>query len=139
MKYEFFDSPVHGVGCVSTQDINKGDIVSTEPYFMFTKDNRENAKSVFKDYYWTVENTTFIINGIGCYSNHSDNNNIEPIFDFIDGKINSKYIKFIAIKDIKKGEELFVNYGKGYWNWRTNNRNNNQAPKQNNGMFFFNY
>ena len=28
---------------------------------------------------------------------------------------------YVAKRDIKKGEELYVNYGKGYWNTRKNN------------------
>ena len=135
MKYEFFNSPVHGIGCISTQDIKQGDIVAKEPYFAIPRHIKNYAKPVFKDYYWNIESTSTLINGLGNYCNHSDNNNITPLLKFT----NEPYITFIALRDIKKGEELFNNYGPDYWTLRKNNTNNNQAPKQNNGMFFFNY
>ena len=44
--------------------------------------------------------------------NHSDNHNI---FHDQDGQGNMVYTAF---KDIKNGDELYVNYGSNYWNSR---------------------
>jgi len=44
----------------------------------------------------------------GMY-NHSDTPNIESIIT------PNKQIKLIVIKDIKKDEEIFISYGKKYW------------------------
>ena len=37
MKYIFSKNTIHGIGCVATQDIKKGEIVGEEPYFFIYK------------------------------------------------------------------------------------------------------
>ena len=61
MKYEFFNSPVHGIGCKSTQDIKEGDIVNKEPFFIVPRHIKNYANSVFGNYYWTVENKLHLL------------------------------------------------------------------------------
>tara|TARA_Y100001970_G_C14041308_1_gene753887 strand:+ start:671 stop:1042 length:372 start_codon:yes stop_codon:yes gene_type:complete len=117
MKYDFFMSPVHGIGCVATEDIKKGDIVAKEPYTI-TKVNYTE----FKDYYWDLEGKHVLINGLGNYCNHDNNNNIYPILKITD----EPFITFIAIRDINKGEELFNYYGKYWWSSR---KINNQRKR----------
>lgn len=112
MKYDFFLSPIHGIGCKSLVDIKKGEIVAKEPYFICNK-----RLKVFDDYYWIVEKKSVLINGLGNYCNHSHNNNIKPILNFKE----KPFIQFVALCDIKKGDELFNNYGKEYWKTRGKN------------------
>ena len=109
MKYTFFMSPVHGIGCIAKEDIQKGDIVAKEPYIINNTKYHE-----FFDYYWNLEGKHAIINGLGKYCNHDDNNNVYPILKITE----EPFITFIATRNINKGEELFCNYGKLYWNTR---------------------
>jgi hypothetical protein len=51
--------------------------------------------------------------GLGSFSNHSD----IPNTDLKLSK-DKNYASFYALKDIKKGEEIFVNYGKSWWDKR---------------------
>jgi len=111
MKYDFFMSPVHGIGCIATEDIKTGDIVAKEPYTITKVEYRE-----FQDYYWSSKEIgkNILINGLGNYCNHNNNNNIIPILKITD----EPFITFIATQNIKKGEEIFNNYGKNWWNSR---------------------
>ena len=112
MKYDFFLSPIHGIGCKALVDIKKGDVVANEPYFICNI-----REKVFKDYYWNIEGKLVLINGLGKYCNHSLNNNIKPILNFK----RKPFVQFVALCDIKKGEELFCNYGINYWKTRGKN------------------
>lgn len=113
MKYNFFKSPIHGIGCVAIKNIKKGEAISKEPYFVFTKDMIKYTESVLGDYYWNVNKKYLIVNGLGSFCNHSYNNNIMPHF-----RLNRNYVYFYALKDIKIGEELLNNYGKHYWEYK---------------------
>ena len=116
MKYIFSESKVHGIGCIATENIKKNEIVAREPYFLCDTKHKE-----FLDYYWNGKNKkSLLINGLGCYCNHSNNSNIKPIIN-----TENSLIKFIALCDIKEGEELFCNYGKKYWNSRNMSIDNN--------------
>tara|TARA_B100000963_G_C22459494_1_gene594961 strand:- start:220 stop:660 length:441 start_codon:yes stop_codon:yes gene_type:complete len=110
MKYIFSQNTIHGIGCIAVEDIKKGDIVAEEPYFIVkTKIQKE-----YNDYYWNgPHKTNLLINGLGNYCNHSFDNNIHPIIN-----TNKPLISFKAIRDIKKGEELFNNYGDTYFKSR---------------------
>ena len=127
MKYLFSKNTIHGIGCIATQDIKKGEIVGEEPYFVFT----EKYKHV-KDYLWDDHKGNYLlVNGLGCYCNHSENNNIKPNITPND---NPLLISFISLCDIKKGQELFVNYGPSYFKSRNmtiieNNKINQQKTK----------
>ena len=112
-------SPVHGIGCIATEDIKKGDIVAKEPYFIAKKYHE------FYDYYWYLEKKSVLINGLGNYCNHDNNNNIYPILKITD----EPFITFIAVRDINKGEELFNNYGKQWWKLRERRKKNKKKKK----------
>jgi len=114
MKYIIKDSDIHGVGCFATQDIAKGEIVAYEPYFKFANSHKNE---VLNDYYWKPKDNDgkIIINGLGNYCNHKNDSNISPILNNLQ---NSRFIRFIALKDIKRDEELFNNYGEVYWKSR---------------------
>tara|TARA_B100001173_G_scaffold296823_1_gene292894 strand:+ start:231 stop:695 length:465 start_codon:yes stop_codon:yes gene_type:complete len=120
MKYIFFNSPVHGIGCKATVNIKKGDVVSYEPFFIYDENNRRGDN--FKDYAWSggilnpkQSGKQIIVNGLGFWCNDSDDYNL-----IYKHQKDSKYITFIANKFIKKGDELFVNYGSHWWENRGN-------------------
>ena len=122
MKYIFSRNTLHGIGCIATQDIKEGEIVGEEPYFLFTKKYIE-----VEDYFWRGPNNEYLlINGLGNYCNHSENNNIKPLIN-----TEKPLITFIALRDIQKGDELFANYGEAYFKYRNieiikNNKANQQ-------------
>lgn len=104
--------PNSGRGVFSNKDFKKGDIIEICPLI---SDKRENIdKSIVRDYTFKnkFKDEEVIVFGLCSIYNHSDNNNI---YHDQDGKGNMVYT---AIRDIKKGEELYVNYGPNYWNSR---------------------
>ena len=120
MKYIFFNSPVHGIGCKATANIKKGEVVSYEPFCIYDENNRRDDN--FKDYVWSggilnpkQSEKQIIVNGLGFWCNDSNDYNL-----IYKHQKDSKYITFIANKFIKNGDELFVNYGSGWWENRGN-------------------
>ena len=104
--------PNSGRGVFSNKDFKKGEIVEICPLI---SDKKENInKSIIKDYTFKnkFKDEEVIVFGLCSLYNHSDNNNI---YHDQDGKGNMVYK---AVRDIKKGEELYVNYGSNYWNSR---------------------
>lgn len=114
MKYNFYKSPIHGIGCIANQDIQKGEIINEEPFFKFKKDM---TNPVLNDYYWNYRGEKYIINGLGNYANHSYDNNCKPLFS--NEIFTTKLIPFVATKLIKKNDEILNNYGTSYWNKRS--------------------
>tara|TARA_B100000424_G_C22818286_1_gene437848 strand:+ start:88 stop:450 length:363 start_codon:yes stop_codon:yes gene_type:complete len=112
MKYEYFDSPIHGYGSRATEDISKNEIVAKEPFINL--DNDRNKNICVKNYYWSrtklKTKTEILILGLGCMANHSFNPNINLRLSEC-----KKYVIFYALKDISKDEELFLNYGRVWW------------------------
>lgn len=106
MKYEFFMSPIDGIGVRAVDNIKKGEVIAEEPYLIINGDEKS-----LEQYKWFISNTYILINGLGNYANHSDDNNIT----ITSNRNNEKFIVFKALKDIKKGEELFNNYGTLDW------------------------
>jgi SET domain-containing protein len=51
-----------------------------------------------------------MVAGNGMMYNHQDDNNAETSFNFT-----QLYADIIALKPIKSGEEIFVNYGEEYF------------------------
>ena len=105
-KYEFFMSPIDGIGVRAVDNIKKGEVIAEEPYLIINGDEKS-----LEQYKWFISNTYILINGLGNYANHSDDNNIA----ITSNRNNEKFIVFKALKDIKKGEELFNNYGTLNW------------------------
>jgi hypothetical protein len=92
------DSKIHGKGLFSDKNIKEGEIIIGN---FFTDKN--NFTNIFikdkKDF-----NDDFYIEKHGLYINHSSN----PNSTIIKTKNNNFYL--ISIKDIKKDEEIFVDY-----------------------------
>jgi SET domain-containing protein len=113
-KYFRKKSGINNLGLFAKSDINKGEKVIEYKGRKFThkqveEDDRfDNSKAI---YLFTL-NERYVLDGdtktnTAKYINHSCNPNCEV--DIINGKI-----WIIAIKDIKKGDELSYDYGFGY-------------------------
>jgi SET domain-containing protein len=110
-------SPIHGYGIFATEDIPK-DTVIEEVGFMEVQDG------VLYDYVFLypkfdtpdeekvgVKQKFAIPHGLACLYNHSDGFNTSWKTD-----TRNELFIFYTIKDIKKGDELFIYYGNdSYW------------------------
>ncbi|MDD5417616.1 MAG: SET domain-containing protein [Candidatus Nanoarchaeia archaeon] len=107
MKIEVKESKLHGRGIFATQDINEDEIIEDCPLIICnTADEEHFDKTALKDYYfdWEEGKTIAIALGYGSLYNHSYNPNAK----FSENSQNTLII--LAIKPIKKGEEITVNY-----------------------------
>ena len=113
-KYFRKKSGINNLGLFAISDINKGEKVIEYKGRKFThkqveeNDRFDNSKAI---YLFTL-NERYVLDGdtktnTAKYINHSCNPNCEV--DIINGKI-----WIIAIKDIKKDDELSYDYGFGY-------------------------
>jgi len=111
-KIELKKSPIAGLGVFAKSDFEVGDIIEIAPII---KVKREDIGGIINDYIFTVpdEGMTSIALGWVSLYNHSDDNNAT-------WRVDGDSIIIICIKDIKKGEEIFVSYGEDYWNTRNN-------------------
>ncbi len=137
MKYKFFKSPIHGIGCQAIQYIKKDEIISLEPMIKL-ESLTLGVKSNVRNYVWASKinkNIVYLINGLGSYCNHSNESNITV-------KMNEDELmcEYKAKKNIEKGEELFVNYGMNWFKARkkTDNSIKKEGEKHNNSKIKFN-
>lgn len=102
--------PKAGRGIFASKPIKKSEIIEKCPVFVLPrKDYPLAKKTILRNYYFMWGKTTSAICfGYGSYYNHSYSPNAT-----YKKKIKEKIIEFIAIKDIKKGEEITVNYNYG--------------------------
>lgn len=102
--------PHAGRGIFAAVNIQKGETVESCPVFVLPgKDYPLVKKTALRDYYFMWgKSTSAICFGYGSLYNHS----YHPSATY-KKLIKQKTINFIAIKDIKKGEEITVNYNYG--------------------------
>ena len=103
---EVRESEVDGLGVFSKEYISKGTIIEVCPFIVLEQpfmllDNK------LKEYVFSFDNKCSIVFGNGSMYNHSDDNNVNWLF-------NPKQCIFYANRNIMKGEELFICYGEEY-------------------------
>ena len=106
------ESPVHGRGMFASRPIKTGDVIECAPLILF--DRSEITKgSIIRDYdiRYSDDKHAIMLGHAGIY-NHSDDSNASWHFNSV------PEIVITAECDIEEGEEVFVNYGPGYWNHR---------------------
>jgi len=115
-------SKIDGVGVIAIKNIPK----NTNPFKHISKEKDNiitltkkdiknidpNVKKLLKDFFGNKNNFDILSAGpnyinISFYMNHSNNPNV----DIIETN-NSNYLEFITNKDIKKDEELTIDYSK---------------------------
>lgn len=97
-------------GVFATTRIRKGETIEICPVIIIPlKDKKALDKTHIYNYYfrWGRRNQPAIALGYGSLYNHSYNPNAE-----YDQKVKRGVIIFKAIKEIKKGEEILVNYNR---------------------------
>ena len=102
-------SKIHGRGVFARNEIKKGELIEISPVLIFSREQRkqlDKARLILFDYYFSwKENQGAFALGFGSLYNHSFKPNAIFLKDY-----KEKSITFKAIKDIRKGEEIFVNY-----------------------------
>lgn len=104
---------LRGIRCVlADADIVKGEIVEEAPVIVIPKNEMKYINKTVLTHYefiWNEETgEDAIVMGYGMVYNHSFEPNIEfcPNYE-------KNIMMFTAIRDIKKGEEIFSNYQQG--------------------------
>ena len=97
----------NGLGIFVSENIKKGSYLT---YYKGKKITNKQAEKHKGRYLYELNNKS-IIDGaqrdnVARYFNHSCKNNVEAIV--------TNRIRFYTIRDIKKGEELTIDYGKDY-------------------------
>lgn len=115
-----FSCPEMGLGVFATEDIEQDELVERCPLLQLAWRSQYHGDPQIKKYCFPLHcscedcqknsNRLFLVLGYGSLYNHQDENNCKPIFNFQD-----LLADFTAIKPIKKGEEIFINYGENYF------------------------
>lgn len=99
-------SDLHRWGVFALSDIKQNEILEETPYFAVPSSELDAAPSCYIYSYWLCDGYSLI--GTGCASLY--NHSYEPNADYQVDKVN-EIIRHYAIKDIKQGEEILLNYG----------------------------
>ena len=101
-----------GRGVFAAQNMKKKEVIETYPIIEIPKNDVSNLKeSILVNYYFYFGKKNEVLAialGFGSIYNHSYGPNAT-----YKKRIKNKTIDFVAIKDIKKGEEITVNYNYG--------------------------
>ena len=109
-KTETRKSSIHGYGVFAKEKIKKGDIVE-ECHFMSVHPLMHSLIKRWPIFRYVLSYPKNIVEeliwpfGSGCVFNSSPTPNVEWNTDTV-----NRLLIFIAIKDIKKGEEMFIDY-----------------------------
>ena len=95
-----------GYGIFTSVDYKEGDIVEVNPFREYTE-NYSGLEAYRHGSHLTTGKHLLVL-GNGSMLNHNENENLVHYY-----MKNKKFYVYRAKRDIKKGEELFINYGKG--------------------------
>lgn len=111
-KIKVIDIKNKGRGVAATQDIKKGEIIEFCPVVFISEKEAsffEKEETVLKFYYlfqYAIGKRCVML-GYGSLYNHSKNPNADIDYDIKELK---NYLFFQAIKNIKTGEEILIDY-----------------------------
>ena len=118
------DSKIHGLGVFADKDYAQGDTIELCPYLVADYTDMGD-ECILHDYMFHTpyidEEEYYIPLGLAMVYNHSSSPNAEWEIEYKD----DRYIKFFALKEIKKGEEILHDYGEQYWDSRQNGQEKN--------------
>jgi hypothetical protein len=107
-----------GYGVFAGTNYNEGDPVEKCVFLELSNSkDSENVRPELDHYVFASHVTPgkeVLVFGNGSLFNHSDTPNLELIYD--SKKLDKRIVVYRATKDIKKGDELFINYGKEWFN-----------------------
>lgn len=94
-------------GILAAKDIKKGQVIERCPVVLMPiKHDTYIEQTTLKHYYfeWNKKNSAVVL-GYGSLYNHSYAPNAQYVYNY-----HKKLMVYRALKDIKKGEEVFINY-----------------------------
>jgi len=98
-----------GSGVFATRDFKVNDVIEIVPVLAIPI--RHTTENILKDYVFMFDGENYgMALGYGSMYNHQNSPNV--VYSYSKDK---KFMKYTASKDIKKGDELFVSYGLGWW------------------------
>lgn len=101
-------TPKKGRGVFALRDIKKGEIIENCPAIILTPKERKHLEKTLLTYYiypWRSTRSAAMVLGYGAIYNHSYDSNADWLQNF-----RTNCMVFRAVKPIKKGEEITVNY-----------------------------
>lgn len=101
----------YGRGIFATKNISKGELIEASPVLVIDKwEAIEVCSTVINNYVfsWKDDESSALAFGHGSLFNHSKRQNVTYESNFAD-----QTVEFYAEKDIKKGQQLFIDYGYG--------------------------
>ncbi len=101
-------SSINGYGVFAAQSFKKGQIIE-ECYIIVTRGGDKGLE----DFYFDSRGKNAVVLGFGSIYNHAD----EPNADYTI-KSKQRVAVFKALKNIRKGEEIFVSYGEEWFSDR---------------------
>lgn len=98
-----------GRGVVASQDINAGEVLCQCEILVLSENDTPIVNSTDLKYYTFVYNTTqdCLVLGLGEIFNHDDNASATYHIETVQGR---EMMVFRAVRDIKKNEQIFINY-----------------------------
>lgn len=98
----------YGRGLYATRNFKKGEIIEISPVVIVEKSDVHTIEATVLNLYvfeWN-KNTSALALGNGSLFNHSRRSNVSYMNSF-----RTKEIVFVTTKNIKKGQQLFIDYG----------------------------
>ena len=115
------DSPIHGRGIFSTEEISENDLIERCPIIKLDFPSKYHCDLKLLDYVYAKPckpcekcnnhgHELFMVLGYGMVYNHQDNANAIITFDYV-----NLIADIVAIKDIGKDKEIYISYGPMYF------------------------
>ncbi len=105
--------PNAGLGMFANEDIRQGSLIESCP-MLFVEPAHLHVENPLWKYVFNSRchypNKTTVVFGYCSIYNHSEHPNVHYIQDC------DRIMRLIAIQEIRRGEEMFINYGDHYWN-----------------------
>lgn len=97
-----------GRGVFATRDFKEGEVIEKAPIINLDSEERKSCEKTILNYYiypWRSTRTGSVVLGYGSIYNHSFTPNADWKQNF-----KEKVMTYRALKPIKKGDEILVNY-----------------------------
>jgi uncharacterized protein len=118
-KIEIRKSDLNGYGVFATQNISKDEIIEQSPFIISGIRTKDLVQQNIRKFLWPLPcncdeckyrgRPYTIASGFVQLYNHSTDSDVKLSYD-----TNKRIITITAIKDIKKNNEILVNYGPNY-------------------------
>jgi hypothetical protein len=107
-------STVSGRGAFASRSISESEIIERCPAIE-VNDRDVGGELLNYVFYGSAENLRLVAMGYGMLFNHSQQPNVAYYRD--DSALGAELVLY-ALRDIRKGEELFYDYGEDWWSTR---------------------